>query len=183
MKLTPVFFTLALLALFSIPTYADSGSAVWDVTASSSPCVIAPDSCGPVPVTIDAQFKTILETGEFYSPSLDHLINGTEPVVVGITGLLNGTFPMSFVTPPYTIDGGRLGWLLYGLPQDVWFSADGTEWEISNDGAFTTISNVGNGRQTLSVTFVTWSAVQVPEPASFVLLTAGLLGLAFLKVR
>ena len=133
MKLIIPAFAVLLFVAFA---RAD-GNATYDVSASvPSSCGSIPSYCA-VPATIAAQFTTTLETGEF-NDTVDGVgIYGTEPVVTGVTGLFDGIFPITFSpenlvpTPGF----GMNGWFTGGEePQNVWFLADGINFDVNYGG-------------------------------------------------
>jgi PEP-CTERM motif-containing protein len=177
MKLIRAFPVLVVLLLCSM-AHADGVSTVLDVSATT--CTYCFGSPNPLSIDLQAQFTVKLVTGQFFNSGGAYLFTGTVDEVVAITGTLNG-HPMTLISPPHGGDGSWLYPGSYALGT-VYFMADGSVSWLENDVAYNRleISQPSNGYG--SDNLINWSAVQVPEPESFVLLAVGLIGLVFLKL-
>ena len=152
-----------------VPTYADTTQTqTWNVTAvcqegiPSFPCFAQ---------SLTAVFTTQLETGTFVSTDNLGVFTGTEPVVIGMTGTLDGV-PLTFVPqgPPF----GPFGWLDNGAPEGIGFMAGGVGYGAVSDIDTVIFSSSANPPGVYE--FMNWSAVEVvPEPSALLLLTALLL--------
>jgi hypothetical protein len=175
---------IALLAVLIFLPIAKAGSTAgptYKVTASTSPCVFdqfgGTDSCGPK-INLTATFTTTMETGTFGDLSQDFSFYGTEPVVTGITGTLNG-HSVSFVPSTSLFMGGMTGWILDGDAEGIGLSANGSIYGIEYDG-FTQIWGPSGD------SWVNWNVKDIsptPEPSTWMLFLIAITLMLILRFR
>jgi len=161
-----VFSVFVLFLAGLAPTHADT-TQTWDVTASCQANVSYPCFAS----SLNAVFTTELETGTFESTDNFNVFTGTEPVVIGISGTLDG-MPMTFLPPSNPL----FGWIEFGLPEGVCFAAGGSRYCALSDIDTVLLTPSANDN---AYEFMNWSALgplsPVPEPSTILLLTMPLL--------
>jgi len=178
MKLIRASLVFVVLILSSVSVYADGISTTLDVSATTcAGCFGFPNPS----IDLQARFTVELVTDQFYNSGGAYLFTGTVDEVVAITGTLNG-HPMTLISPP----SGAGSWLYPGSYAlgTVYFMADGLVSWLQNDNEYNLLEILdsnGDGYGTNNA--INWSAVPASEPASFVLLAVGIIGIAFLKQR
>ena len=163
-----VFAVLVLFLAGLVPCHADT-TQTWNISATCQEIISFPCFAQ----SLNAVFTTQMETGAFESTDFFFVFTGTEPVVTGMTGTLDG-MPITFVPTDLPF-----GWLEGGLPEGINFMAGGMEY-----GAVSDIDTVLFSSSTHPGTyeFMNWSAIgpnAVPEPALFWMLLAGLFLIAY----
>ena len=133
-------------------------------------------------MNIEATLTVVPVVGDYYDPFFQSFLHGSFLQVVGLTGLFDGLYSMSFVSPP----DGAVPWLYNDYsPGYVYFTAGGVESRFINDHTYNLLQNSIDGNIN---TPLHWSAapVQVSEPSALALLAVGAVGVAifgFVKVR
>lgn len=176
-----LFLGFVAIALFAISTRADNIEVSAITLACPGPGYSGPPfECGGPQVSIQADFTVQWKTGYFFEDAYDIPFYGTEPVVTGVSGLLDGQFPMSWAPryPSCSSQPCYQGDFFIGtIPQWVTFSADGSTWLLDFDGSGYSVFDFS---PPTSQSFLNYSA-SVPEPSSFVFIAVGLIALASLK--
>jgi hypothetical protein len=179
MKLAVVFAVL----FFATLARADSTQITVDVTATGCAC---PEFAPTAPINLQAQFTVEAVTGTFFDSGLGFLFTGTEYEVLGMTGTLNGS-PMTLAAAPQGI-----GSWLYEANEDfllgsVYFTANGSFDWLENDASYDLLIISGvNGSWYGSDNAIYWNAVDPvnsPEPATYGMLMAGIVGLLAIRRR
>jgi hypothetical protein len=149
-------------------------SAVTLVDISATTCFECWNDPSLPTVNIEATLSVIPVTGEYYDPYFQTFLHGNFLQVIGLTGLFDGLYPMSFVSPP----DGAIPWLYTDFsPGYVYFMVGGTESRFINDHAYNLLQNSIDGNVN---TPLHWNAAptQVPEPSALTLFAVGVVGLA-----
>lgn len=144
--------------------------AVVDVTASQcNGC--SPDETLPI-LSLSAQFTLELVEGQYFNSGDDELFNGPEWEVTGITGTLNG-YAMTLAQAPQGL-GSWLNGSVYALGT-VYFTADGSLSWLENDNEFNFIETPSTNFEDV----ITWNVnvVNTPEPSTYAMMIAGIVGL------
>ena len=163
----------ALVLFFAVFSASQANAQVqsWTVTAQCDATIDPLLPCS-VPGVINATMTTQITFGNWSCPiCINGELTGNEPAITGISGTFDG-MAMNLI--------GTGGWMYennpqQGFPQNIVFSAGGTEWLIYYD-VFPTLTSPDTGL----MEDMDWSAPDppaVPEPGIFLLLALGLFGL------
>jgi hypothetical protein len=151
---------------------ADSNTAIWNVIATpadSSSAQLCSNGLPCPPISFTAQMTTEIEPVVYNGGPIGTA--SEEPIVVALSGLFDGEYPMTLVQAP---EGE--GFMDGGIPDGiVYFSAEGVTWSVYYDFENFIVSS------SLESNYVNWTATDpaagVPEPTTYAMLMMGLVGL------
>ncbi len=134
------------------------------------------------PINLQAQLTVEQVTGTFFQPNGVYLFTNTVDEVTALTGTVNG-YSMTLDQAPYgdgswiaAASGNPFGGSAYSLGA-IYFSADGIPSWMFND-----VDNYLEGFD--GGNLVTYTATDItPEPSTYAMLIAGIVGLLVLKRR
>lgn len=154
-----------LVALIFIPAvHADSGTTVIDVSAITCPNCFPPSDPVPAFIDIQAQFTLtwVFSSGQFFSPLEGKPFIGEVDEVTAVTGTINGATITGFA-PFSWIEGPSLF-----FPGLVGLSSTTFSPTLQDDNSGFILDEKDGGVP------LEWQATLVPEPATWLLVAAGI---------